>query len=283
MFLVVASLLRVFRLWLVLVVTFCPALLAQEAVEKSPGPGEKGTNPIDGQAYVWVPPGTFQMGCVPGDQSCDPDESPRHSVTLSRGFWMGATEVPVAAFERYAAANGMEMPEAPDVNPNWQHKNHPVVRMDWSVAKSYCAWSGGRLPTEAEFEFAARAGHEGLPYPWGLKITHLDANYRGTGDRDVWKATAPVGSFLPNSFGLHDVSGNVWEWIADWYDPKYYESSPPVDPPGPDAGVERVLRGGSWFTVERVLRTSDRFKYVDVARDSSVGFRCVLEELPAAQ
>ncbi len=251
----------------------------QPAAESS-APGSVKIHSSDQQEYAWIPAGSFEMGCVPDDLECDEDEKPQHTVTLSQGFWMGRTEVTVAAYERVTAAQAQPMPEAPDFNPGWRLKDQPVVRVSWEQAQTYCSWIGGRLPTEAEFEYAARGGQEGIKYPWGDTVSHRSANYEGVEAPDEWKNTAPAGKFPPNGFALYDVSGNVWEWTADWYREWYYERSPEMDPRGPEKGVERVLRGGSWFNAPRVLRVSDRFKYVGKARDNSLGFRCVCETLP---
>jgi formylglycine-generating enzyme required for sulfatase activity len=252
----------------------------QQPGAESPAPGTVRIHSTDKQEYVWIPAGSFEMGCVPGDSECDEDEQPRHSVTLSRGFWMGRTEVTVGAYERFAVAKGQPMPAAPDFNPGWQLKDHPIVRATWEQARTYCAWAGGRLPTEAEYEYTGRGGVEGARYPWGDTASHRYANYEGVEGPDEWQNTAPGGRFPPSKFGVYDLSGNVWEWTADWYREWYYAKSPEMDPQGPEHGVERVLRGGSWFNAPRVLRISDRFKYVVRAEDNSLGFRCVCETLP---
>jgi len=106
----------------------------------------------DGMEYVWIPPGGYQMGCVPTDSECDAREKPRHPVTIGRGFWLGRTEVTVAAYRRFAAATGRPMPTAPDFNQGWLHDTHPMVKVTWHDATAYCGWTEGRLPTEAEWE-----------------------------------------------------------------------------------------------------------------------------------
>jgi formylglycine-generating enzyme required for sulfatase activity len=114
-----------------------------------PAPGTVKTNPKDGLKYVWIPPGTFTMGCSSGDTECANDEKPPHKVTITKGFWMGQTEVTVGAYKRFVRLTGRKMP--PDPNANWADDRLPVVSTDWNEAKVYCAWAGGRLPTEAEW------------------------------------------------------------------------------------------------------------------------------------
>ena len=221
------------------------------------------------------------MGCVPDDQECYPREEPRHTVRVSRPFWIARTEVPVKAYERFVAAADLEMPPEPqglpDFNDGWSKKSHPMVKVTWDEAQSYCKWVGGRLPTEAEWEYAARRGKDGLKYPWGNERSHEEANYWRSGGRDIWKNTAPVGSFAANGFGLYDTAGNVYEWIADWYDEEYYQRSLAVDPPGPSRGRQRVVRGGAGLINPAVLRISTRLKNAPDARRLGVGFRCVME------
>ena len=236
-------------------------------------------NPIDNQEYAWIPPGTFQMGCVLDDYNCDEDEYPRHKVTLTKGFWIGRSQVTVEAYLAFSAATEHALPEAPEFNVGWSKKDHPIVRVKWADAAEFCEWAGARLPSEAEWEYSARGGREGLRYPWGDTPSHENANYRGTGWQDAWETTSPVRSFRTNGYGIYDMAGNVWEWLADWYSPNYYSFSPESDPTGAPSGLERVLVGGSFYNPPRVLRVSDRFKLVPHSFSFDIGFRCVSNEL----
>jgi formylglycine-generating enzyme required for sulfatase activity len=243
-------------------------------------------NPKNGLEYVWIPPGSFEMGCVPGDDECYPEEKPAHRVTLRHGFWLGRTEVPVQAYERFAAAVGRDMPEEPGngampgFNDGWHKKSHPMVKVTWDEAGEFCRWSGGRLPTEAEWEHAARGGVDGLKYPWGNDRSHDQANYWRTGGDDHWRYTAPVASFPPNAYGLYDMAGNVYEWVADWFSEDYYAASPAVDPAGPGSGRLRAARGGAGFINPAVLRISTRLRSAPETRNVSVGLRCAADEAP---
>ena len=142
------------------------------------------------------------------------------------------------------------------------HDDHPVIHVSWNDAQAYCAWSGTRLPTEAEWEYAARGGRRGTAFPWGDDLEpegrHLMNVFQGSFPQqntlaDGFAGTAPVDAFPANGFGLHNMTGNVWEWCADWFDPGYYQHSPRHDPSGPPAGTHRVMRGGSYLCHDVVL------------------------------
>ncbi len=221
--------------------------------------GETRVNPVDGLTYVWVGPGEFRMGCSEGDGECYDEEKPARYVRITRGFWIGKTEVTQAAYQRVMAEN----------RSRFKGRDLPVERVDWSQARNYCAKAGLRLPAEAEWEYAARAGSTGARYGPLDAVAWYDKNSGGQ--------THAVGTKAPNAWGLHDMLGNVLEWTADWYDEKYYESGPPVDPQGAEPGTRRVLRGGSWVHVDQVPRVSVRGGGGPSVRSVDLGFRCAGE------
>ncbi len=214
------------------------------------------------QRYRWIPPGQFLMGCSESDAACNGDEQPRHTVDLPKGFWMARTEVTVEAFRPFAEEMRLRLSAATE-------PNRPMRAVAWEIARQYCGWIGGRLPTEAEWEYAARAGTLG-PY-YGL----LDQIACFSGNSS---APCEVAARMPNSYGLFDMLGNVGEWVSDWYDQRYYQTAPHENPKGPSAGIGRVVRGGSYLDPPLSLRVSFRdFKPPDVA-PANIGFRCVLDQ-----
>ena len=225
-------------------------------------------NPRDGLLYVWIPPGNFMMGCSPGDTDCSGWEQPSHQVAISRGFWIGQTEVTVAAYKRYTAATGKQMPSPPDFNSAWANDKMPVVRVSWADARDYCAWTGGRLPTEAEWEYAARGGSPEARYGPLDDVAWYQDNSGGH--------THEVAQKRPNGFGLYDTLGNVWEWVNDWHDGNYYHASPAQDPTGPTSGSNRVMRGGSWGIAPKDLRVSGRNTFYQAnSGGNGSGIRCI--------
>jgi sulfatase modifying factor 1 len=231
-------------------------------------PGTKTIIGKDGAEMVLIPAGEFQMGSNESD-----DEKPIHTVYLD-AFYIDKYEVTNAQYKKFMDATGQKAP------PNWNNSgynatNQPVVGVTWNDAKAYADWAGERLPTEAEWEKSARGGLVGKKYPWGDTLTYDDANYSGTGGKDIWSITSPVGSFAPNGYGLYDMAGNAWEWCADWYGNNYYGSSPKSNPTGPASGSYRVLRGGSWNdSDDRDLRTASRGYLAPSRPYFKLGFRC---------
>jgi formylglycine-generating enzyme required for sulfatase activity len=232
-------------------------------------------------SYVWIPPGEFWMGATVGNAGAREDEKPRHRVRITKGFWLSETPITVAAYKRFVNERpGFGMPLAPDFNPEWSIEDHPVVRVHWHDATAYCEWAGGRLPTEAQWEYAARGGEDGFNYPWGNGITPEYANYLGS----KRNATSPVRSYPANAWGLYDMAGNVREWAADWYGKDYYASLPPdapeEDPQGPQSGTMRVLRGGSFDFGTADLRVTNRDRAEPGFSSIVIGFRCLREVAP---
>jgi formylglycine-generating enzyme required for sulfatase activity len=254
----------------------------------APDPGGAWLNARDGLAYLFVPPAAaYERGCVDGDDDCYGDERPRQRVTLSHGFWLGRTEVTVEAYGRFTAAESREMPEAPELNAGWSDRSWPMVHVTWANAVDYCAWAGGRLPGEAEWEWAARGGRAGGRYPWGDEEPACRpgaANGARFQDPPACDGSAPgpVAAYGANGFGLFDVAGNVWEWTADWYAPDAHAMAIVTDPTGPGSGDHRVLRGGSTNSKAVGLRASMRNHLHPNARSVYLGFRCAIDAAPAA-
>ena len=211
--------------------------------------------PIEGM--VWIEGGTFMMGSNDGESN----EKPVHQVTVS-GFYMSKYEVTQAEYEQVMGNNPSKFTDCPTC---------PVENVSWHDAVAYCEKVGKRLPTEAEWEYACRAGSTGKYY-WG---DAMDGSYAWYSDNSGGK-THPVGQKLPNAGGLYDMSGNVWEWCSDWYDENYYSSSPAQNPLGASGGSSRVLRGGSWDDFIDFYRSAGRNYYGPDYRDGYGGFRVVL-------
>jgi formylglycine-generating enzyme required for sulfatase activity len=226
----------------------------------------------DGIIMVYIPPGQFKMG------SNDPDaydsEKPQHTVALD-GYWIGKYEVTFSQYDRYCDEKGKKKPS----DEGWGRGKRPVINVSWDEANKYCQWLSEKtkktglsfkLPTEAQWEKAAR-GTGSRKYPWGNNEPDKTlANFFS----NVGKTT-PVGSYPKGAslYGLLDMAGNVWEWCRDWYDGKYYHSSPEKNPTGPKSGTYRVVRGGSWGLSARYLRCSYRYYIRPSGRSDGLGFR----------
>jgi formylglycine-generating enzyme required for sulfatase activity len=233
------------------------AVLADAADPANLRPGATRANPKDGLTYVWIPPGRFSMGCSPGDNEAYDNEKPAREVTITKGFWIGQTPVTQEAYQRVMGENPSHFKGA----------NLPVESLTWFEADEYCRAAGGRLPTEAEWEYAARAGNPHSRYGDLEAI----AWYKGNSGRQ----THEVGQKAPNAWGLYDTLGNVLEWTSDWHADKLPTAA--IDPVGPTSGQSRVARGGSWFGNSTPARASYRVTGGPSDRWIFIGFRCVGE------
>jgi len=270
--------------------------------ETALGIGSTRVSEKDSMVQVCVPAGEFSMGSSDGDKYAGGDEKPQHTVYLD-AFWIDRTEVINAMFKRFVAAtgyrteaeksgigrvfNGEEWIET--TGADWQHPggpttnilgldNYPVLQVSWNDAQAYCQWAGRKLPTEAQWEKAAR-GIDGQIYPWGNQMATCDFAVMndGTGNGCGKGSVAwPVGSRPQGAspYGAWDMAGNLWEWVADWYDKSYYASSPSKNPPGPSSGQSRVLRGGGWNNFAPYVRVTNRLAVEPYYRDDNNGFRC---------
>lgn len=240
-------------------------------------------NSLDGAAMIFIPDGEFLMGSLPGEGSRD--EQPSHRVCLN-AYWLYKYPVINRQFMLFTQQTGYKAEGDWKRSCTSESYSHPVVRISWNDADAYCRWVRGVLPSEAEWEFAAR-GSDGRLYPWGNEWdedrcrwsrAHSVAKIRKakSGTTLVTGCTAQPGTYPEgvSPFGLHDMAGNVWEWCSDWYDERYYQGSSLFNPPGPPAGIHKVVRGGSWFTENpQSLTTTARFWKRPELGDDTVGFR----------
>ena len=264
----------------------------------------------EGPAMVVLPPGRFRMGSPSTETGRYDNEEPVHTVTISRPIAMGQYPVTFADYDRYVSAMGAERPTDEDSGllktlferkperPNrperpadegWGRGRRPVINVNWHEAKAYASWLSEqtgkryRLPSESEWEYAARAGTE-TAYSWGDEINCSQARYgrRAGGEcSNSGDGPVPVGSFEPNPFGLYDLHGNVWEWVEDrWHD--NYEGAPSDGSAwtGGDDGSLRVMRGGAWFSYPRYVRSAVRFGDPPSRRSIAYGFRLVQDINP---
>jgi len=227
----------------------------------------------DGMKLLHVPAGKFTMGSENGDDN----ERPIHEVFLDP-FWIDQTEVTNGMYALCVNPGKCKPPGSNEsltrhgYYDDVQYKEYPVIFVDWNRAKTYCEWAGRRLPTEAEWEKAAR-GTDAFVYPWGNTMPNKDLlNYN-----DFIGDTTKVGMY-PNGaspYGALDMAGNVWEWVNDWFAPDYYKNSPATNPPGPSTGRTHVLRGGSWNLNEDLVRSTFRGTHPSEP-NLGIGFRCAM-------
>lgn len=225
----------------------------------------------DRSVMVEVRGGTFEMGAP----SAEPDEYPPHRLELS-GFLMDKTEVTIGDYDRCVQERACRAPNVVDPSENVTAR-HPVVGVSWYDANKYCEWVGKRLPTEAEWEYAARTPRF-RAFPWDGAFDPSKVNLRGEADGHA--RTAPVGSFPKGASGtgLLDMAGNVAEWTADWYETTYYQKSPKKNPRGPEASTgSKVVRGGSWSDNDYLTRATARLGMDPNLSNDAVGFRCVAD------
>ena len=268
-----------------------------------------GGPPPDVSGMVLIEGGEFMMGT---DDRRYPYEGPAHRVSLD-SFYLDKYEVTNGQYAAFADATGFVTESErlgwsgvfdPRSNgwtkgdgADWRHPHgpgssytdmldFPVVHLSWEDAAAYCEWRGARLPTEAEFEYAARGGLAGAIYAWGDELTpggvHQANLWQGhfpDQDRtlDGFGSHGPVGAFPPNGYGVYDMTGNVWEWVADWYAPDYFAQSPTHNPQGPRNGTQKVQRGGSWLCSENYCqgyRVAARMMTDPDSGLNNLGFRC---------
>lgn len=278
-------------LWLPVLI--CVSALASHAAEppaKSGGQtgGQNGSPDLvkgkDGMPMVLIPGGPFTMGSNDGL----PNERPEHQVTLDP-YLIDQYEVTMSAYQKFLEGAKYDSPSTWDDEAAMTVGDRPAIGMNWEGAVAYCKWAGKRLPTEAEWEKAAR-GTDGRRFPWGQMQPFVDiANY----NRGVWVSEAvtlvPVGAGLEgmsvrhglkeggkSPYGLSHMAGNAAEWVADWYDREYYPKSSDKNPTGPTTGEKKVIRGGSWADLPAAIRVTARFSAEPEFQDRTVGFRCAM-------
>ena len=247
--------------------------------------GQTWVSPVDGMTLVCVPAGEFIQGSAADDPLTEPDEQPQHSVYLD-SFWIDRSEVTNAMFARCVAAGachprdispylwGVALPSGTPYYGEDRFRDYPVIVLNSAEAQTYCQWAGRRLPSEAEWEKAAR-GSDGRAYPWGEGLTCDQANYLMCVNQPALVDAYPQSA---SPYGALNMAGNLWEWTADWYDPAYYAQAPSQNPPGPTAGEYRTLRGGGWRSLSYQLRVSNRASgKPEHSTDGEIGFRCALD------
>lgn len=232
----------------------------------------------DGMTGIFIPAGEFTMGLADNIPVSWPDERPQHKVYLD-AYWIDRTEVTNAMYARCVQARNCRPPDSTrsftraGYFDDPAYADYPVIFVSWQAARQYCQWAGRRLPSEAQWEKAAR-GVDARLHPWGNEPP--DAS-RGSAGNELGD-TAAVGSYPAgaSAYGVLDTAGNVWEWVADLYGSDYYKNSPRRNPQGPDWGNSRLVRGGSWSVTQRTTTTAERAGYGYRATEDRIGIRCAL-------
>jgi len=259
---------RIIGVALVLSLALAASLAGTPAMAK----GGKPRAPRD-TAMVRVPAGEFVMG-----REGTGDNSPAHAVRIS-AFYLDRYEVTNAEYEAFCEATGTDLPffwGMKDFRCGPAYADHPVVGVSWRGAQDYAKWRGKRLPTEAEWEYAARGGLGSMKYVDGNTLDSSKVNFTRSG----LKGPVEAGSYAPNGYGLYDMAGNVQEWVSDCYGAEYYGGSPAQDPQGPEKGRFRVLRGGGWYTGPGCMGVDYRLALPSNWVDFNVGFRCARDVRP---
>lgn len=225
---------------------------------------------------IYIPAGEFLMGSSKYDRDLETNEVPQHGVYLD-AFWISQTQVTNAMYAQCAAEGDCQYSSDPKTNPHYYdeaYSDHPVVYLSWYAAMQYCVWSGGRLPTEAEWEKAAR-GTDGQKYTWGNTSPTLEQ----VNANNIVGNTTPAGQYPQGAspYGVLDMGGNVREWVWDWYDPYYYQYSPSENPSGPAVGEKKVLKGAGFSDIYRFVRPANRLAHDPTSPGINRGFRCVYE------
>jgi formylglycine-generating enzyme required for sulfatase activity len=280
-----------------------PALLPVAAGEKcvtDTPPLIKKRTSSGPQGMLYIPGGPFTMGSSTGENS---DAAPAHRVCVN-GFYIDRFEVTNAQFEQFVDAAGYvteaERTATSSDSPTWRHPfgaesdaqqipEHPVICVSWNDAQAYARWANKRLPSEAEWEKAAR-GKDGRLFPWGntspgsganVNVADTSASFKWGANsfNDGYRTTAPVGSFPAgeSAYGVEDMAGNVWEWCSDWWDSAYYKKAPADNPVGPEIGEHKVIRGGSWFYHLDGAQATHRMYFRPDGNSTAIGFRCALD------
>jgi formylglycine-generating enzyme required for sulfatase activity len=241
-----------------------------------PAPGQTRVTAKDGRTMVWVPAGAYRIGASDGDRMALPEEYPPITVTI-QGFWIDRDEVSNAEYRRCVEAGACTSPIQTAAYDDPARADHPVLWVSWFQAREFARWAGKRLPTESEWEVASRAGGDSR-FPWGERWDQNLANGFSVGERDLWEAEAPVGSFPPNAWGIRDLIGNAAEWVEDVYHTSLAhmprDGRAWLQETGAYAERERVVRGGSWADSASKLRVSRRDSRRPTDSHRTTGFRC---------